>query len=339
VSALIRAEVQQAWFLHGPSFVIAVLNTMKDAGSHIASNAQRARSHSDVLRSVMRDSVLLPATQTVQNTKLVASHTIDRARELVRSTSADLYRLSEVVSQKTDEIGHTADQRLRLATKKVATVAQDVALKVQETGKKGAIVTKHGIEKAQAALYLTSEVIVETASKFSVWIQLTWSNAIYNANLAYCVHLEEKERKRRMTSTEETFAIINGMKVASLIKDLAPEFYRPSNEPNPHYSFKLLESREQAARIKDAKLDATLRFKHRAVANLIADRFRKLDTWFELKPLAKTTDPLQVEVPESMQIFEERREISEIRDPIELEPVSEKIEEIFLTPRSFTPAM
>jgi len=165
-----------------------------------------------------------------------------------------------------------------------------------------------------------SQSIKQTASKFLQRVQSTWSRSIFNSNLAYVIHLEEKERTRRLNSDEEAVAIINSLLVAKLIKDLTVEedLHLP-NGPNGLYTFKLLEERERAARIAYVRLHG--RKSTYLVAGLINNHFQKTNMPIELKPVYEKVEiiipPL---LPEPMQIFEETRKTSE-HPSVESKPV------------------
>lgn len=74
---------------------------------------------------------------------------------------------------------------------------------------------------------------------------------------AHITGIEEKERARRLTDTNETYAIINALNLSSLIRDLGLGFYRQEgtfSSRHAGYATTLLEELERRDRIRLEKL-------------------------------------------------------------------------------------
>jgi len=280
------------------SFPVAVKDALKKAGSHISSNASQAKYTTEAAGK--------------------------RGWALLRSK---LDAASDLASKGQDKLDYkVAEARIGLAnsTLHIATFADNVSEKstkiASEATSKGTALVVRGKTGLELVLHHAGIILREISIRFTTWVRRTWSNTIHRVHVNYANHLEKKERKRRtLSDAEETVAILNAQRVSALIKDLAPEFYRPAEEPNRWYLIKLLESKEQSRRTNEDKLDKTLRSRFAQQAELVLAKkaFPK-----ELIP-AYTIESI-IEAPvrhnEAMQIFEEPRLSSELISAVAVSP-------------------
>jgi hypothetical protein len=145
--------------------------------------------------------------------------------------------------------------KLQVAGHKGFSKAQELKNSLELAGTKAQETTsdvKHLIqEKFESVQEKVSEVTKKLKSvslKFLGKVNQTFTHISENTNLAFAVLEEEGERQRRLTSELEAYAILNALRVSSLLKELAPAFYRPAFEPTRKYSTRLLEENERARR-------------------------------------------------------------------------------------------
>jgi len=290
VSQLFPGRVHAA---RTPSFAAVVQDKLKSAGTQISASASKVKLDPKKVGkgwASLREKVAV----TMRTPKL--QNALSEARIAFVNAVVQVIQMAEFAGHKGSEIGHKGGKQLQYASQRLS----QQALVIRRTG-------FHG---ADFFLVKTTNFVKNITRKFGAWIEVTWANAVYKSNLVIAIHKEEDERKRRVSSDDEVYALLNAIAVSSLIKRLAPEFYRPDEEPNTRYLTKLLESMERNRRMLAHKNDKTLQGKSAHIASLIKERNLKTST--ATKELLPAYSVQQVLYPasDSMQIFEEaRREI------------------------------
>jgi len=275
-----------------PSFGIAVRDALKKAGTQISTNVVQAKSSTEsagkkgwaLLRSKLGEASKRSAADQLD-------HALIEARIAFANSTLQITKFADNIGEKGNKAAVNASH-------------------------KGAELVVKGRTGLDLVLYHARILVRDIAVRFSGWVQRTWSHAVLKAHLNYSTHLEEREKKRRtLSDADETFAILNAMRVSSLIKDLAPALYRPTEEPSGLYSVELLEMKERNRRINEDKLDKNLRARCKHTGDLVMayHASRKVEPK-ELAPAYTIESVIDAPVKniESMQIFEEPRLISEI---------------------------
>jgi len=273
-----------------PSFAVVVRDVLRSAGKQVSAGAFKETFNSRKMRRgwyTVREKLL----GVIRNPKLEKA--LLEVRIAFLNSVVHIAKLAEVVGHKGSELGHKGRKQLQIATQKVSDKTLTVSLKIRQTGPD----------------YLLDQSVIfikNLSRKFAKWIELTWSSAVYKSNLIMVIHLEETERKRRATSDDEINAVYNAIAVSALVKSLAPELYRPDQEPNGRYMYHLLESMERNRRVREEQQDKTLPSKSGRIANLVKARDIRTKTPKELVP-AYTFQQTIYPTTDTMQIFEERR--------------------------------
>jgi len=121
--------------------------------------------------------------------------------------------------------------------------------------------------------------VEELAHESKLMLKLANTNPIsqnatkitYHSKNAGLLFQEDTERTYRLSNEDEVYAILNGLALSSLIKDLGEAFYRPSYEPTRIYSTKLLEQYERSSRL--SKDVGPIVNQAREVSKLVEDKF------------------------------------------------------------------
>jgi len=290
VSQLFPGRVHAA---RTPSFAAVVQDKLKSAGTQISASASQVKIDSKKVGkgwTTLREKF----AGTIRSPKL--ENALSEARIAFVNAVVQVMQMAEIVGHKGSEVGHKGGKQLEFASHRLSQQAL--------------VIRKAGLHGADFFLVKTTNFVKRLTRKFGAWIEVTWANAVYKSNLVIVVHMEENERKRRVSSDDEVYALLNAIAVSSLIKRLAPELYRPDEEPNTRYLLHLLESMERNRRMLAHKDDKTLPGKSARIANLIKERNLQTSTVTkELLP-AYTVQQVLYPASDSMQIFEEaRREI------------------------------
>jgi len=276
---------------HRNSIPSAVKDALKKAGSQIAISAVQAKSSTQTAGkkgwSVLR-SKLDEASKLATKDKL--DHAVTEARIGLANSTLHITKFAENVSEKSTKIAFEATNR-------------------------GSALVVRGKTGLDLVLHHARIILRDISVKFSGWVQRTWSRAVYRAHLNHSTHLEEQEKRRRtLSDAEESVSIMNAIKVASLIKNLSPELYRPAEEPSGHYTLELLESKERNRRMKEDKLDKNLRLRFKHLSDLVMAYHNDKYATKELTPVytIESIIPAPVKQSDPMQIFEEPRHPSEL---------------------------
>jgi len=183
----------------------------------------------------------------------------------VRAMSARL----QVAGHKGIATAQDVKHKVEVASHKAQETSHDVKVKLQETLESAQGVAHQGVEKVEEVVHKLKDVSLKIYGK----VNKVWSNLSENAGLAFAVLEEENERVYRMNSDNETYAVLNGLRVSNLIKELSPEFYKPSCEPTRNYTTKLLEEIERSRRVHEAFYDHTAINNAMSVSLLIEQKF------------------------------------------------------------------
>jgi len=269
VAELVGAALRPSWFQQGSSYVFRLLGVAREAGSNILRSSQ-----------------------------------VENISAKLQIAGQKAYATSQGLAHKVEEVGHRAQEfpgEVKLKFQEKLAAAQDVAHqkweKVEDVAhqkwEKVGDAAHHGIEKANSGLEEVTHTVGDVAQQGIEKTQdiihklkhlslnvigkvnQVISSYTYNTNLAFAVLEEENERAYRLNSDDEVYAILNAMAVASLFKELAPEFYKPTFEPTRGYSTRLLEEIERKRRIREGVWDHTPIDHATAISHWIEQRFNR----------------------------------------------------------------
>lgn len=271
VAEIVSTTLRPSWFQKGTSYVFNILGMARKAGDSLLRSSQvqamNARiqiagqkgiaTAQNVAHSV--EGSIHKAQETSQDVKLKLQEKIGAAQGVAHHGLGKVQETALDVKHKVEVAGHKAQE-----------TSQDVKVKLQEKIGVAQDVAHHGLEKVQEVALKLKSVSLKLFGK----VNEVWSNLSENTNLAFAVLEEENERAWRLNGETEIFAIINGLTISSLFKEMAPEFYRPTFEPTRKYSTKLIEQYECTRRVTEDLSDRTAVNNAKAVSSLIEAKFR-----------------------------------------------------------------
>jgi len=273
VSAMVEASLRPNWFQQGTSYVLDLLRVAKHTGNDILLTASQAREKVEGLGQ--------RGIETARDLKLklerTSSEGLASAQEAARDARQKLEQAGETISKKSKETAQGV-------TSKVQGTAEDLKAKVQEKAHVASEVAQEtalgwkqnlqstaskGLEKVQEVTQRLKNLSFSLADR----VAEKWESMSHNSLMAFVVLEEEKERIYRMNLENQFWAVKNAFAVSALIKQLAPEFYRPDFEPSSNYYTKMMEESERARRIKFDQFNNTASTNAGAVSRLIANKF------------------------------------------------------------------
>jgi hypothetical protein len=187
--------------------------------------------------------------------------------------------------------------RLQIAGQKGVATAQDVKHRVEVVGSKAQEKAQETSQDVKLKLQEVAQKLKNVSLKVFGKVSQAFTNLSENTNLAFAVLEEEGERTWRLNSETEAYAILNALRVSSLIKETAPALYRPAFEPTRKYSTRLLEENERARRSTQDLIDFTALNNAKAISLLIANIFRTTPAPLPIKEKSKAAQPTKVNTP------------------------------------------
>jgi len=223
------------------------------------------------------------ANAAVQASSNVANAAIGAATSVGANALSAAEGVAQTTATKAVQAEHAAANAFTRAAAYISHMGHDAASAISSATKTAAgVITNTASNAAHKAADLTEKAVDTTADLASAVGQKTRELAENAANKAHEVadnisHFtalvtllaaEEKERARRLVE-DETFAIINAMKLSEQIRALGPAFYRQET-PNLLYGTKLLEEAERRWRLSSPYTALAANNAH-TVGKLVAD--------------------------------------------------------------------
>jgi len=297
VSEIISTTLRPGWFYQGSSHAFHLWKLTRDTKK--------------LFRSTMR-TVSANLLETVKITGALGMEVQCKIENAGEEAQKMLHNSFVAAQDKISGVAHHSSEKAKQELHKVECVAKENSFKAKEGLAKGlekvecaahqsTEKVKEGLEKVENAAHQSLEkansaknVSLERASS-AAHVGLSKAQQIIHkikeaglrlfgkagqlpvvvtdkVNVAFAVFEEECERNYRATSGFQLYAIFNAFATAQLIKDLAPELYRPTFEPNHRYGAKLVEELERARRMRAVLFDSTAKKNANAVATLITQK-------------------------------------------------------------------
>jgi len=218
------------------------------------------------------------ASESLQENFDIASQKgIQTVYALKDATTQKAFQMTSAVSDKTGEktygvstslrdkldgalnsLGVTTNHRAQKASAKASELSQTAMAAAKEQLDNASTVAHQASTKARSLSISLLEKVNQSLS--------------HNTDMAYISLQENTERAYRLSSDNASYAILNGLMVSNLIKDLGCEYYRPASEPSRLYSTRLLEQYERSSRIS-RDITGIAANKSRMVSKLIKEKF------------------------------------------------------------------
>jgi uncharacterized protein YoxC len=163
----------------------------------------------------------------------VAASVGEKTIEAANAVGDAVVEVAGAVGHVTAEVASTLEHKTAEARHKAADIAHAVGHKTADVA--------HAVSHKTADVAALAAEIAHEARNRLVHLK---DEVVYTTTRKYVRAQMESERRRRETDVDEQYAILNALRVSSLIKDLGCEFYRQHGQ-NFTYSFKLLEETER----------------------------------------------------------------------------------------------
>jgi len=323
-SEIIHENLRPVWFGRGSLFVLNLLKAMRKSGNNLLRTSQiLSISFIEKLGEITHK-----GKETVETTNEKIVETTHEAKEKIEESSRSLkgkfqessdnlkekfLESSNNLKGKLQESSHDlkvkVDGTIDAAHHKIHSATEFANQKIEKIG--DAVSGAVGMVASDVSGVVG--IIASSAANLLGKIKEKWSNLVSfhkkttireTEILATLIKRsrrpeEENERAYRLSSEIETFAIFNALLLSSLIKELAPEFYRPDFEPTRKYSTRLLEEIERRRRMVEDLFDRKASENAKTLSAFITEKFSTVTptpATIEVIPLAKKEEiePIKV---------------------------------------------